>query len=152
MATHSSLIFDLFLSLINDYKLNTIYSTSGSATFTTYIQPWLLYSTDEFSDICDQDLTYDTTTQSFDEDLTSRNQLVLARIMTKYWLQKEVQDVLQMQLNLQDKDFKTFAESFNLREKQQFYLAKCEEIDRLLTNYGIKTNNWDNWVDQIFTP
>lgn len=150
MATTLDEVCDLFLSLQQDYKLTALYQTSGSATFLTYLEPWLLYSIDEFDGICTQSLTYSTTTQSFTETLTQKNKNVLAQLMVRYWLQKEVQDVLQMRVNLQDRDYKHYSEAQNLKEKRELLNVKREEISQLLLDYGYKNNDWASWELQDF--
>jgi len=149
MATTLDEICDLALTLIDDYRLTALYQTSGSASLNTYLEPWLLMAIDEF-DLCSQTLSYSTTTQTFTLDLTQQHKNILAQIMTKYWMQKEVQDVNQMRLHLQDRDFKTFAEANNLKEKREFYNTKQEEIDRILQKYGYRNNDWDAWDLQDF--
>jgi len=150
MATNSSEIFDLFMLLQSDYRLNTIYISSGSSAFNDYLQPWLLMSIDSFDDICNQSLDYNLTTQNFTQTLTQKNKNILAQTMIKFWLQKEVQDVLQMNNLIQDKDFKTFSAAQNLSAKQEAYNAKREEISQLLVDYGYANNDWTNWKLQNF--
>ena len=149
MATTLDEICDLALTLIDDYRLTALYQTSGSASLNTYLEPWLLMAIDEF-DLCSQALSYSTTTQVFTLDLIQQHKNILAQIMTKYWMQKEVQDVNQMRLHLQDRDFKTFAEANNLKEKREFYNTKQEEIDRILQKYGYRNNDWESWENQTF--
>jgi hypothetical protein len=136
--------------LVSDYKLDTIYITSGSSAFSNYLQPWLFFSIGEFETVCNQSLDYNAITQTFTETIAQQNKLVLAKLMIRYWLQKEVQDVLQMRLHVQDKDFKTFAEANNLREKQKLYNDKREELSQELMDYELKYNNWSNWKLQNF--
>jgi len=151
MTTNSSEIFDLFMLLVSDYKLDTIYMTSGSSAFSNYLQPWLFFSIGEFETVCNQSLDYNTVTQIFTETLTLDNQMILAQVMVRYWLQKQMQDVLQMRLHIQDKDFRTFAEANNLKEKQNAYNSKREEISQLIQDYGYnKTINWTDWKAQVF--
>jgi hypothetical protein len=150
MGTNSSAINDLFTMLVNDYRLDALYQTSGFEAFTTYLEGWLLFSINDFKEYCTQDLTYNTTTQAFAEDLTIEHQLILARIMTKYWLQKLVQDVLQMNNSIQDHDFKTYSQAQNLKEKRDLLAQKEEEISLILQQYGYKHNDWDSWNLQIF--
>jgi len=149
MGTQASEVNDLFLMLVDDYRLTVLYQTSGSSVFTTYLEGWLLYGIEEF-DICTQDLTYSTTTHEFTETLTRENILILAQLMTKYWLQKIVQNVLQMNNNIQDHDFKTYSQAQNLKEKRALLAQKIEEIDLILSNYGYKHNDWESWNLQIF--
>jgi hypothetical protein len=153
MTTPASDVFDLFLTVINDYRLDSINNTSGSITLGLYLEPWLLNSIMEF-DVCDQDLTYTASGSSIEGyflvDLTTENKLVLSQIMVKYWLQKTINDILQMNNHIQDHDFKTFSAAQNLKAKQDLYKIKCEEIDQRLTRYEYKRNEWSNWKNQNF--
>jgi ABC-type uncharacterized transport system ATPase subunit len=150
MGTSLSEIVDLFQFLQQDYKLTALYESSGSTTFVTYHEPWLLMAIDDFEPICTQVLTYDSGSQIFSVTLTQKNQNILAQIMVLYWLQKEVHNVLQMNNLITDKDFRTFSAAQNLREKRELLNAKREEISQLLLNYGYKNNTWDDWADQNF--
>ena len=153
MGTLSSTIFDYFLTSVNDYKLTAIYQASGSLVLDTYMEPWLLNSIIEF-DICDQDLSYTVSTDSiegyFDADLTNKNIFMLSQIMTKYFLQKNLQDILKMDNILQDRDFKMYSAANSLKAKQDYYTMKCEEISQRLTNYGYADNDWASWRNQVF--
>jgi len=153
MTTNSSDIFDLFLTRISDYRLYAIDETSGSLALSIYLEPWLLSSIIDF-DVCDQDLTYTSSTISsegyFAETLTLKNKIVLSQLMVKYWLEKEVQDILQMQLFITDHDFKTHAASQNLKAKQDYYNSKKEELSQILVDYGYRVNDWTGWKNQNF--
>jgi len=153
MGTLSSEIFDFFLTSVNDYKLTAIYQASGSLILGEYMEPWLLNSIIEF-DVCDQSLSYTVSTGStegsFDVDLTNKNIFMLVQIMTKYFLQKNLQDILKMDNILQDRDFKMYSAANNLKAKQDYYVMKCEEIDQRLTNYGYADNDWSSWRNQVF--
>lgn len=151
MATNISEINDLFLMLTSDYRLNTIYQTSGSAALNTYLEAWLLYSINDFESICNQDLVYDKSTQDFSVNLTQENINMLAQIMVKYWMQKNVQDILQIENSIQDHDFKTYSQAQNLKAKQDYYNIKREEVSQLLIDYGYKYNQWSNWDSQMFS-
>ena len=156
MATVASEIVDLFLTRVNDYRLTTIYQTSGSTSLTTYIEPWLIDSIVEF-DICTQDLTYTATSGSvegsFTQDLNIETKSILSQIMVKYWMAKAVQDILQMNNFVQDHDYKTMSVSQNLTAKMNYYNTKKEEISQILENYGFKYLDWSRWRNQLFyTP
>ena len=60
MGTLSSEINDLFLMRVTDYRLDTIYNTSGSFVLNEYLEPWLMDAVVEFNE-CDQALTYTPT-------------------------------------------------------------------------------------------
>jgi len=152
MSTQMSDVLDLFMSRVNDYRLNAIFVSSASS-LNTYLEPWLLDSINDF-DICTQDLTYTTTSGSvegsFVVDLTMQHKLILSQIMVKYWLQKSVQDILQINNLIQDHDFKTFPAAQNLTAKKDYLNSVKEQISQILIDYGYKNNSWSQWRDQIF--
>jgi hypothetical protein len=155
LSTQSTEIVDLFLSRIRDHRLDVIYTSSGSTTLTVYIEPWLIFATNEFSDYADQTLTYVTSTGSsvsgyFTEDLNVPNKVMLSLLMTKYWLEKTIKDIIQISSVITDRDFKTFSAAQNLKAKQDYYNSLQEEISQALINYAYKRNNFSNWYNQIF--
>jgi hypothetical protein len=155
MATYLLEICDLFLSRVNDFRLNTIFTTSGSLALNTYLEPYLLDSIVEF-DVCNQSLAYTTTGSATDgffaTDLNLKNKIILSQIMVKYWLEQVVANVLNMNLTLQDHDYKRFAESQNLKAKQDFLNQKREQVSQLLVDYGYSNNDWTDWRNQNFAP
>jgi hypothetical protein len=150
-GTSFSDIFDSFLLLINDYKLINLYESS-QVDFETYLSGWLLYAIQDF-DVCDQSLAYSVTAKTFTETLTDKNQLMLARIMVRYWMAKEVADVTQMSLHIQDHDYKFYSEAQNLREKSAHLNQIKEDISQALVEYGLRKNDWASWyVGRYYTP
>lgn len=153
MGTLSSEVNDLFMTLIRDYRLDAIYNTSGSFVFNTYLEPWLLFSIRDFN-CCDQSLAYtisgSATEGYFTETLNTENKLMLARLMMKFWMEKTVQDVLQMQNFVTDRDFKTYSAAQNLKSKQDYLNSLKEELSQDLVDYAYQRNNWTNWKNQLF--
>ena len=150
MGTQLDEVVDLFTSLVQDYRLTALYQSSGSAVFGTYVEPWTLLSISEFSPICTQDLTY--ASGSFTQALTMENQLILAQLMVKYWLMKNVQDILGMNLALQDRDYHTYSQSQGLQAKQSYLNSKKEELSQLLNDYSYRhKSNWGDWYNQVFS-
>ena len=149
MTTSLIDINDLFLTLIDDYRLNKLYEQSVS-NFNTHLEGWLLFAIEDFSGLCTQELVYSESTQEFSVDLTRKHKLILAQIMVKYWLHKEVFNILQMDNFIQDRDYKAHSAAQNLREKQAALAGKEEEISQLLLDYEMSNNDWDNWKNQLF--
>jgi hypothetical protein len=150
-GTSFSDIFDSFSLLVNDYRLISLYESS-QVDFETYLGGWLLYAIQDFT-VCDQSLVYSASTKTFVESLTTENQLLLARIMVKYWLSKEVADVTQMSIHLQDRDFKTFSEAQNLTAKSNHLNVIKEDISQALVEYSLRKNDWSSWFNGVFyTP
>jgi hypothetical protein len=154
LGTLSSEINDLFLMRINDYRLNSLYQTSGSMALNMYTEAWLLDAITEFDGICNQDLTYTPSTYSdegyFAQTLTTENKVMLSKLMVKSWLSNNVQELIQMRLFIDDKDMHSFSPSQNLTARTNLLNLKREEISQDLVEYGYKHNDWDNWNNQSF--
>ena len=148
MSTELREVYDFFMMKITDYRLDTLYNTSDTA-FEDYLQLWLDMAIVEFA-MCDQSLAYNNETKVFDELLTSQNKVMLATLMVKYWLKKNVNDITQMNLHVTDRDFKVASEAMNLREKKDYLIVVTEESDLLLNSYAYARNNWDDWYSQLF--
>lgn len=145
MTTDITEVIDLFMMEVTDYRLNTLFQSSGSAAFNTYVESWLIMATNEFAPYCNQDLTYSDVTQTFAETLTLENKMMLAQIMVKYWLTKEVSNVSQFQLFLFDHDYSMHSAAQNLKEKREYLNAKKEEVSQLLIDYTYRHNDWATW-------
>lgn len=148
MATNLSEIYDLFMVGVTDYRLTDLFNVSEE-DFETYLQAFLEFAIVDF-DICDQDLDYDETTKVFPEVLTRKNKIILAKLMMRYWLQKLVNDVTQMNLHVTDRDFRVASEAMNLREKTIYLNSVKEQCSQMLNDYAYKNNDWDSWWNQDF--
>jgi hypothetical protein len=147
-GTTFSIIYDKFMMLVNDYRLVALY-TSSEVDFETYLQGWLDNAILEFNN-CSQSLAYTESTKTFTSALTVENQLLLARIMVKFWLMKEVQDVMEMRLHIQDGDFKTYSEAQNLQAKSTHLDKVKEDVSQLLVDYGLSNMDWAAWLTGTF--
>jgi len=150
-GTPLSDIYDQFLSLIKDYRLTNLFNLSPEHTeFEDYLLGWLIPAIGDFS-ICDQDLTF--IGNNFVQTLTSKNIVMLAQLLKKYWLEKEIDDITNMNLHLETKDFKTFSENANMKAKQDRYNMEKEEVSQLLVDYALKNNTqWHSWLTGNFFP
>lgn len=149
MGTSLSEVYDRFMLTVTDYRLTHLFDSSEE-DFENYLQAWLEFSIVEFSGICDQDLTFDDSTKTFAEELSMENKVILATLMTRYWMEKNVNDITQMNLHITDRDFKIASESANLREKSTRLNHVKETCSQLLTDYAYKKNNWGSWLSQDF--
>lgn len=137
-------VFDQFTMLVEDYRLVAMYETSP-VDFELYLQGWLIPAIVEFI-YCDQSLSYSLATAEFTETLTTKNIVTLARIMKKYWLQREIDDITQMNLRIQDHDFKNFSEAQNMKEKRDRYILEREAISQMLVDYSLQSLDWAGWL------
>ncbi len=143
MGTAFTTIYDQFSMFVKDYRLTALYNTSPS-NYATYLSGWLIPAITDFK-TCRQSLAY--ASNSFTETLTEENIKILALLMKKYWLKKEVNDITQMELHLQDRDFKTHSENANLKEKKDLYAQELEEVSQMLVDYGLSNDTmWTDWI------
>lgn len=149
MGTSLSEVNDLFMMLITDYRLDDLFNTSET-DFETYVESFLNYAIVDF-EICDQDLNYDTSTKEFSDILSRDNKVILATLMMKYWMQKNVNDITQMNLHIMDRDFKMASEAQNLREKTVALNVVKEQCSQLLQDYAYKRVDWTSWLNQDFS-
>jgi len=148
MGTSLSEIYDIFMLTVTDYRLNDLFEMSET-DFENYLNGFLEFAIADF-DICDQDLNYDKETNSFSETLTRENKTILATLMTKYWMEKVVNDITQLNLHITDRDFKVASEAMNLREKTIRLNNIKETCSQMLIDYAYKHNNWTGWLSQSF--
>jgi len=149
VTTAYSSIYDLFLQQIKDWKLDALYSADPTE-FEIYLEGFLILVLPAFAEHCDQDLSRDDDARLFTEDLTDENKSILAMMMTEQWLMKEVQDIRQMNLHIVDKDFKTFSEAQNLREKSNYLITIRERISQTINEYSWYNNDWTAWISGDF--
>ena len=153
MGSKFSEIFDLFMVQVKDWRLQSLYESS-TLDFEVYLSGFLMLSIPQFEEVCNQSLAHNEETKEFTEVLTLDNKTILSKLMVEKWLEKEVQDVNQMNLHLQDRDFKVYSESQNLKEKS-LHLDKTKEYNsQTMTVYSYsKSTDWANWLSGTFyTP
>ncbi len=153
MGSKFSEIFDLFMVQIKDWRLQSLYESS-TLDFEVYLSGFLMLSIPQFEEVCNQSLAHNEETREFTELLSLDNKTILSKLMVEKWLEKEVQDVNQMNLHLQDRDFKVYSESQNLKEKS-LHLDKTKEYNsQTMTVYSYsKSTDWADWLSGTFyTP
>lgn len=144
MGTQLAEVYDIFMQTVTDYRLIDLFNSSQE-DFENYLQAWLEFSITEFEDICTQSLNFNDISKTFDLDLSRKNKNILARLMMKYWLLKEVNNITQLNLHVTDRDFRVASEAQNLREKSNYLNAIKEDCSQMLQDYSFATNDWEDW-------
>ena len=141
MTTGYSSIYELFLSSVRDYQIDRLFDTSAESA-EAYMKPLLIRGLVNFTN-CKKNLEdRDDATQLFNLTLTTHEKVILSNLMRIEWLEREVNDVLQMRLHLQDGDFKTYAEQNNLRGKLDLLNNTREVVDKQMNQYGYGNLDW----------
>lgn len=141
MATPYSEVFDLFLASIQDYRINRLYEKSVE-DMENYLMPFLIKAITNFRK-CKTDLEdRDDENRIFNQTLSTDEKVILSNLMMVEWLTKEVNDILQMRLYLQDTDFKTYSQANNLREKRELLTTMKEMVDKQIVQYSYNNFDW----------
>ena len=142
-------IHDLTLLVIQDFKLDALY-TSSPTNFNTTMDGLLIRSLPEFTN-CQQDLTdYTLSTRTFNIVLTLAEKSILSKLQVITWLNSKILDVLHLQNHLNDTDFRTFSSAQNLKAKMDTREILREEVSQNMTSYGLIAAPWENWALGIF--
>ena len=137
-------IYDLFLMTAKDYKLDELYNSSEE-DFAIYLQGFLVYAIADFTS-CKNNLELrDDEEGTFLIDLTTKEKIILAKLMVMAWLKSQINNVTQFQLKLTDKDFKHHSEAQNLTAKKEYYANLREEVSQDMVDYGYKDLDIESW-------
>lgn len=144
MNTKYSDVFTLVLALMESYKIDIIYDKIGETGINTFFIPYLKIASGELENIgSDIDLSNrDDTVQEFKEHLSDGKQLIIAKHILIGYLSKETFNIMQMQLHLQDGDFKTYAEKNNLDGKLNALYMLKEEVGYDIKKVGYNNFEW----------
>ena len=141
LSTSYSEIYNLFLSSIKDYKIDRLFESSIPDA-EEYMKPFLIKGLINF-DKCKKDLEdRDDERQVFNLVLSTEERVILSNLMVVEWLTREVNDILQMKLHLQDRDFQVFSSAQNLKEKVNHLNNTREIVDKQITKYGYSNIDW----------
>lgn len=133
MGTSFDEVIDLGLMTIQDYKIDNLLNTNSTA-FETFCDGLLIKSLPNFYQ-CVTDLSYDTTSRSFNNDLSSLEISILADLFVYSWFERIVNNLTQMENKMSPSDFKHYSEAENLKQKSEYK-------DRLREIYSQKINEY----------
>lgn len=141
MSTPYSDIFNLFLTSIQDYRINKLYNQSVEQ-MENYLMPFLIKAITNFRK-CKTDLEdRDDTNKVFNQTLSTDEKVILSNLMIVEWLTKEVNDILSLRNFLQDTDFKTYSQANNLKEKRELLITMKEMVDKQIVQYSYNNFDW----------
>lgn len=151
MNTTFDEIYELSMGVIRDYKIDALFNAQDLTDFQNYMEIYLKRAIPKFTE-CQYSLEdiVNFTTKTFSETLTLTEQVILSDFLVIQWLNSKILDVTQMQLHLNDTDFKHYAESQNLKEKMNAREILREEVDNDMGKYGLKQVPWTDWGNGTF--
>ena len=146
MGTPFSTIYDRFTAMVKDYRLHALY-VKDKDSFYEFLKGFLLNSIDMFDGAL-QDLTYISQTETnnnvestvyyFNNTLTSKEIYILCLGVMIAWYQNDLNDVTQFRLHLNVKDFKTYSEQANLKQRSEVLDKMHEDLSKHIIEYQLK--------------
>ena len=148
-TTFKDILDRAYTTLFTDYKLDELAKIDEQA-FYDFLGGMLVNACDIF-DGCLSDLSYhiEQTTEIkndeivtvnnyvFDNDLTSKEQYLLALGVALFWYRKQLDDVTQFRLHLSNKDFKAHSEQQNLQRRLERLGAMEEDFSEEVQKYQL---------------
>lgn len=140
--TNFKVVYDRAINRIRDYRLDNLFNKDEDA-FYNYMRVKLYDSIDTFNG-CLSDLTYTSETVGevtewyFTSNLTTKEISILAYGLIISWMEQNMLDITQMNLHLSTKDFKSFSESQNLKQKSEVLDKMREDMNREITEYQLR--------------
>lgn len=149
MVTFRNILDRAYTTLFTDYQLDNLIQIDEQA-FYDFLGGFLTNSIDIF-DGCLTDLSYHeeeeiiekdgalTTVINyvFDNELTSKEQYLLALGVSLGWYKKQLDDVTQFRLHLSNKDFKSYSEQQNLQRRLERLGALEEDFSEEVQKYQL---------------
>nr|WP_145401465.1 hypothetical protein [Paenibacillus xylanexedens] len=134
-------IYERFSIKIQDYMLDEMFRES-SDTYEDYIVGFLKAAVAKFT-YCRKNLAdRDEDIKCFNVTLSELEEEILAEMMKVEWMDKEVNNVLEMRLALNNSDFKRYAESNNLKAKMDLRDNIQERVNNLIVQYSYSSYDW----------
>jgi hypothetical protein len=138
-------IYDLALVSFRDYRLDKLYDISEE-DFKNVLQGYLLKAIPKYTN-CKKNLeNIDTATKVFNDELTLTEKVILSDYTVIEWMNPQILDITQMELHLNDTDYKHFSEQQNLKGKIEVQNILREKVNQDATNYGLKNIPWEQWA------
>lgn len=142
--TEFSEIYHIFLNSIQDYHLKNLFQENIEFA-EDMLQTFLMKAVVNFYN-CDKIKNVDTISGEFNCELTIEEKHILANFMLLAWLDYNINDITQMEINLNDSDFKHYSEEKNLEKKVE-YANKLREITmQSMTIYGLHNTDFKQWA------
>ena len=151
MATSFDEIYNLSMVVIRDYQINELFDAADLTNFENFMAGFLKRAMTRFTN-CQYNLEdyADFEGGEFTVTLTLTEQTIVADLLVIEWLSSKILDVTQMQLHLNDTDFRHYSEAQNLKEKMSAREILREVVNQDMQNYGIKRIPWEDWAGGNF--
>lgn len=138
-------VYSLFLSTIQDYTIRDLFMNDID-TANQMVEYFLLKAIPKFRNCEKNLLNPDMEYKNFGVKLDLEEKMILSDLMVLSWMDRVINNITQMDMNLTDTDFKHFAEANNLKEKIEYADRVREKVYQDMTNYGLYRTPFSQWA------
>lgn len=138
-------LYELFLSKVQDYRLrNAFLSDVNIATAMCY--KYLIQAISKFTS-CRNDIQHpNTELAQFNCTLSVDEKNILTDLMVESWIDRNIQDLTQININLNDSTFKHASEANNLNAKMELRDRLREIVHQSMWMYDFNNTDFNTWV------
>lgn len=147
--TKFEVLYKIFLFKVQDYKQRNLFLKNENVA-TELCQSYLLKAIAKFTN-CKKDIMHpNLELGEFNVELDILEQDIITNLMVEAWLDRLIMDITQMNLNLNDNDFKHYSEEKNLAGKSELRDRTREINSQQIWDYDFRTTNWTEWANGNF--
>lgn len=144
-GTEFTEIYHLFLNSIQDYHIKNLFREDISIA-EDLLETFLMKSIPKFKN-CSKDISdVDMLNKCFRVSLNIEEKNIITNLMLLSWLEYTINDITQMNLSLNDNDFKHFSEEKNLKEKSTYADKVREKVSQDIVEYGLYRTPFADWA------
>lgn len=143
-GTKFSEIYHLFLNSIQDYHIKNLFKSDVNIA-EDLLETFLMKAIPKFKN-CSKNMDIDTINKCFKSDLDIEEKSIITNLMLLSWLDYVVNDITQMNLSLNDNDFKHYSEEKNLKEKSSYADRLREKVSQEMVDYGLYRTPFADWA------
>lgn len=138
-------IYRLFLGSIQDYELQQIF-TDNPEIGEEILEIFLLRAIPLFLSCRKYIDDVDIVDKTFYDILDLEEKTILSDLMLLSWMDRTINDITQMGLNLNDNDFKHYSEEKNLQQKSEYADRLREKVYQRMTDYQLHHTPFRSWA------
>ncbi len=143
--TEFGVIYKIFLGTIQDYNIKKMFNEDIELA-DDLLETFLFRAISNFKNCIKPIKDVNLEEKSFSVDLDIDEINILSDLMVLAWFDWNNNNVIQMNLSLNDNDFKHFSEEKNLKEKTMYADRLREKVNQSMVDYGLYRTPYKEWA------
>lgn len=139
-------VYKIFLSSIQDYNIKKMFDEDFEIA-EDLLQTFLIRAVSHFKNCVKpikQKMNLDIKCFEVNLDIDEIN--IISDLMVLSWLDWNNNNIIQMNISLNDNDFRHFSEEKNLKEKTEYADRLREKVNQDMVDYGLYRTPFKEWA------